>query len=108
MKMTYFESNRATITFKVSFQMNYSEQAISFLCIGLLALALYYMISMLDQENQQLRLRNHRLAYWLQLAEVQTGVPYYSATAIEALPYESNKMFYKQLQDQIHTRSIRD
>jgi hypothetical protein len=55
----------------------------------------------LEVENTQLKRRNATLAEWLQLAELQTGIPYYSTTAVGAVPNESAARFMTVAQRRI-------
>ena len=55
----------------------------------------------MDDENIRLKLRNATLAKWLQLAEIQTGIPYYSTIAVGAVPYESATRFMSVAQRRI-------
>lgn len=71
-----------------------------FLLLGVLYVA-YLILKYTDAQNARLKERNRMLAGWLQLAELQTGTPYYSAIAAEAFPGEFQRSFSQVLQNQV-------
>jgi hypothetical protein len=71
---------------------------LSFSCWALLRL-----FKQLEEENDSLKTRNAHLAEWLQLAELQTGIPYYSSVAVSALPHEHSNMFARIVQNRLKT-----
>ena len=63
--------------------------------------SLWKLVTELDDENMRLKQRNATLSEWLQLAELQTGIPYYSTTAVGAVPHESAARFMSVAQRRI-------
>lgn len=55
----------------------------------------------MEKENRALKDRNWLLANHLQLAELRTGVPYYSSVASQSVPGELNKHFFRTLQSRV-------
>lgn len=72
-----------------------------YLYIGLILFIVSYIVYHIDgvvKENKQLRNRNYELAGALQVAELQTGNPYYSATLRDLVNEKSNIPYYESLE----------
>jgi hypothetical protein len=72
-----------------------------YLYIGLILFIASYMVYHIDgvlRENYRLRNRNFELAGALQLAELQTGTPYYSATLRDLVNEKSGVQYYESLE----------
>ena len=63
--------------------------------------SLWKLVTEMDDENMRLKRRNATLAEWLQMAELQTGIPYYSTVALGAVPHESAARFMSVAQRRI-------
>jgi hypothetical protein len=84
--------------------MEFHEYAIYYFLIAFTLWVSYKWAVSIEEENRRLKDRNFRLANWLQLAELQTGIAYYSAIGAEAVPGESNKVFYTTLQNRVRNQ----
>jgi hypothetical protein len=81
--------------------MDFHEYVVYYGLISFTLWAIYKFLKDQEAEMRRLRERNSTLARWLQLAELQTGIAYYSAIANEAVPYEGNVIFFRALQERI-------
>jgi hypothetical protein len=77
------------------------EYVVYFLFVFIAFYAVYKILASFEKENRTLKDRNWLLANHLQLAELRTGVPYYSSVAAQAVPGELNKHFFRALQARI-------
>jgi hypothetical protein len=66
---------------------------------------MYCLLTHQETTVSRLKARNITLSSWLQIAEAQTGTPYYSAVACGAEPEEANPLFHTHLQNKIKNRS---
>lgn len=76
--------------------------AIMFL-FGFSVWSLRRLFIQIEDENIHLRRRNAVLASWLQMAELQTGVPYYSSVATDAVSHEYSASFMQVVQNRVKT-----
>jgi len=86
--------------------MDLYETLLYYTLVTIVLFAFYKMIISVENENKQLKERNFQLAHWLQLAELQTGITYYSSIAVDAVPGEMNKHFSSFLQDRIQNMGV--
>ena len=81
--------------------MDFFEYVAYFFFVFLSFYAVYKGYTSLEKENKALKDRNWLLSNHLQLAELRTGVPYYSSIAAQSVPGELNKHFFRVLQARI-------
>ena len=81
--------------------MEIHEYIAYFFMVFLSFYLVYKAFTSLEKENKALKDRNWLLAHHLQLAELRTGVPYYSSVASQSVPGELNKHFFRALQERI-------
>jgi hypothetical protein len=63
--------------------------------------SLLKIYTQMETEIGVLKNRNALLSEWLQLAELQTGIPYYSSVAVSAVPHEHSNMFMRVVQNRV-------
>lgn len=86
--------------------MDFHEYLVYYGLVCFTLWAIYKFLKDQEIELRRLRERNYTLARWLQLAELQTGIAYYSAIANEAVPYEGNIAFFRALQERIKNTGV--
>jgi hypothetical protein len=84
-----------------SFKMDPLEYVAYFFFIFVSFYFVYKAFVSVEKENRALKDRNWLLANHLQLAELRTGVPYYSSVASQSVPGELNKHFFRALQSRV-------
>jgi hypothetical protein len=65
------------------------------------AIFAYFALSFMAAEGEALKTRIRRLSYNLQLAELQTGVPYFTAAGVPNAECENGTTVYAALQDRV-------
>ncbi len=84
--------------------MMYLIDSSIYLYTGLILFCVTFIVYHIDavlRENRLLRNRNFELAGCLQLAELQTGTPYYTATLRDLVMEKSNIQYYESLESRI-------
>ena len=71
------------------------------LLLGFSCWSIIKLFMNLDAENGRLVARNRVLSEWLQMAELQTGIPYYSSVAIGSVPHELCDVFMLTVQHRV-------
>lgn len=63
--------------------------------------SLWKLYQDVETENTRLIARNAVLSEWLQMAELHTGIPYYSSVAVGAVPHELSGAFAQVVQRRV-------